>query len=85
MRHQDCICCPVHGPDASTEQEVELARVMKELARASSKWRGYEREYVLPPFKWAEEIGFDLRAAVRNNPGKNCAKLLFEHMRERMK
>lgn len=38
----------------------------------------YERDYILPCFKWAKEVGLDLEEAVRKNPGKNCVELLVE-------
>ncbi len=52
-----------------------------EAERNFKKFREYEDEYVLPTFKWAEELGYDLREAVKNNPGKNCVQLLFTRLR----
>jgi hypothetical protein len=54
--------------------------VENELMFAVEKWRKYEREYILPSFTFAEAIGFDLRKAVSENPGKNCVALIVEHL-----
>lgn len=51
------------------------------LRTAELKWQIYERDYILPTFQWATEAGFDLRAAVRDNPGHNCVELLIQHLR----
>ena len=47
---------------------------------ATEKCRKCEREYILPAFNFADSIGFDLRKAVVENPGKNCVALLVEHL-----
>jgi len=48
------------------------------------KWQEYEREYVLPCFQWARELGFDLERMVIDNPGHNCVELLVSTLRERL-
>lgn len=53
-----------------------------EAARHELKWRGYEREYILPAFAWADEVGFDLKAAVSKGGG-NCVSLLVRHLVEK--
>ena len=53
------------------------------LKASEQKWTIYEQEYILPCFDWAAEVGIDLRQLVRDNPGKNCVRLLFEEMRKR--
>lgn len=57
-----------------------IAQLEREIECSNHKWRMYEEEYILPAFKWATEIGFDLRQAVADNPGKNCVRLLVEHL-----
>ena len=49
---------------------------------AEAKWREYERDYILPVFEWAKEVGFDLPAAVRKGGG-NCVALLVRYLIER--
>jgi len=63
-----CLCDEVH-------EAMEAER---------SKWWAYEQEYILPCFKWAAEMGYDLEAAVRDKPGKNCVELLVEWLRSRL-
>ena len=57
-----------------------IESLQKKLNEADAKWRRYEKDYILPPFEWAKEVDFDLQAAVRDNAGKNCVRLLHEHM-----
>lgn len=42
------------------------------------KWRMYERDYILPLYKMAQDRGFDLQQLVMSNPGKNCVILFIE-------
>jgi hypothetical protein len=44
----------------------------------AKKWQDYERNYILPCFKWAEESGLDLRDAVTKNAGMNCVEILVK-------
>jgi hypothetical protein len=57
----------------------------REINRHKDKCVDYEQNYVLPCFKWAAEMEFDLHAAVRENPGKNCTELLVTHMRDEIR
>ena len=58
--------------DVATEVELQAERAVS----AERKWQEYERDYILPCFRWAEESGLDLRKAVAENPGRNCVELL---------
>ncbi len=42
-----------------------------------------ERDYILPAFEWAKEVGLDLPAEVRANPGRNCVEILVRHLIDR--
>lgn len=55
----------------------------EEVARLDRKWREYEDEYVLPMFRIARALGFDLERAVIDSVrdrGRGCgaAELFFE-------
>lgn len=50
---------------------------------ASKKWQDYERDFILPCFRWARELGLDLEQMVLANPGRNCVDLLVSTLRER--
>ncbi len=50
---------------------------------ASKKWQDYERDFILPCFRWARELGLDLEQMVLANPGRNCVELLVSALRER--
>ena len=52
---------------------------------ASKKWQEYERDYILPCFRWARELGIDLERMVLDSPGHNCVELLVSTLRERAK
>ena len=58
----------------------QLAAEAERAEESTEKWRQYEREYVLPLFQRAEERGWSLQDAVRNNAGKNCVILYAEHV-----
>jgi hypothetical protein len=58
----------------------ELERLQRELDSARHGYREYEEKYILPCFKWAKEIGYDLQEAVLQNPGHNCVELLVAHL-----
>jgi len=58
----------------------QLAADVERAEESTEKWRQYEREYVLPLFQRAEERGWSLQDAVRNNAGKNCVILYAEHV-----
>lgn len=59
-------------------------KVHEALHAERNKWWTYEQEYVLPCFKWAAEMGYDLEAAVRENHGRNCLELLVAWLRARV-
>lgn len=59
----------------------EVHALRTALAQSHEKWQTYERDYILPAFVWANEIGLDLQAVVLEHPGKNCIELLVEHLR----
>lgn len=50
---------------------------------AEAKWQDYEREYIVPCFRWADDAGIDLRALVASTPGHNCVELLVAELRMR--
>jgi hypothetical protein len=62
-------------------KQVELQAA--ELKRANDKWINYETNYILPCFKWAEEMDIDLQALVRQADG-NCVAQLVHTLRERV-
>jgi hypothetical protein len=75
--------------EAKTRLDGHIACLLKTLEfrqtaerAAAEKWMGYERDFILPAFKFAESIGFDLHKAVTENPGKNCCTLLWERLRD---
>ena len=49
-----------------------------------AKWTEYEQKYILPTFQWAEEMGFDLRKLLADNPGQNCVELFFAQLKKRI-
>ena len=61
---------------SSVEHEVRCT-----TERHAKKWQEYERDYILPCFKWAKELGYDLEKAVSDHPGKNCVELLVMWLR----
>ena len=65
-----------------TEPEIPtLSETLARAEQAERKWQEYERDYILPCFKWAEELGYDLHEAVRENPGRNCVDLFVRWLR----
>ena len=58
-----------------------LSEALARAERAERKWQEYERDYILPCFRWAEELGYDLHQAVRDNPGRNCVDLFVRWLR----
>jgi hypothetical protein len=48
---------------------------------ATDKWHEYERDYILPCFQWAKELGIDLEQMVLDNPGRNCVEILVSTLR----
>lgn len=62
----------------------QCEELAEELAIANKKWIQYEQEYILPCFGWAQEEGIDLRQLVKDNPGKNCVRLLIEELRSKL-
>jgi hypothetical protein len=64
-----------------TVESADLERLNTQLQYAKDKWQRYEDEFILPTFKWARQVGFDLQRAVRESPGDNCVKLLVDHLR----
>jgi hypothetical protein len=69
--------------DQLRESADEIERLKGEVERLTAKYREYEQNYILPCFRWADEIGFDLREAVKDNTGKNCVELLVAELRRR--
>lgn len=61
-----------------------VQKLRAESERNRKKWRDYEDDYVLPTFKWAEEMGFDLHELVREAKG-NCVVRFFEKLRADLK
>jgi hypothetical protein len=61
--------------------EADTLRADRDEAR--KKWQEYEREYVLPCFRWARELGLDLERMVIDSPGHNCVELLVSTLRKR--
>jgi hypothetical protein len=55
-----------------------LSDVRQQLSYSDMKWREYEREYIMPCFEEAKKRGFDLEQIVRDNPGRNCVRLLID-------
>ena len=68
------------GSTVPAKRRGKGRKMVDELMLANEKWRTYEREYILPSFAFAEAIGFDLRKAVSDNPGKNSVALLVEYL-----
>lgn len=64
----------------STSSDVEYDKLKRENIHNIDKWWSYEQEHILPCFKFAEKVGFDLQKAVMDNPGKNSTILLLEHL-----
>lgn len=66
---------------------AEILRLRAEVAAhsvkgqwAATKWQEYERDYILPCFKWAADAGIDLPALVAEANG-NCVARLVETLR----
>jgi hypothetical protein len=53
------------------------------IAELDAKWRDYENNYILPVFKWAEEMKIDLPALVAAGGG-NCVELFVKELRKRI-
>lgn len=79
-----------HSEDLDTMTKKAVAAIderdaaLAKLAEATQRWRDYEREFILPTFDWAQEIGLDLQALVHTTPGHNCVALLVRHLRQRL-
>jgi predicted methyltransferase MtxX (methanogen marker protein 4) len=58
----------------------ELERLQRDLDASKKREREYEEKYILPCFKWAKEIDYDLQEAVYQNPGRNCVELLVARL-----
>jgi hypothetical protein len=78
----ECILGAQDYRSAVTLYLPELLRRFKSVSmernRVKDGERTYEREYVLPCFEWAKEVGYDLQQAVYDNPGHNCVELLVK-------
>jgi len=70
---------------AINELEKELEAVKAENKRNYDKWWDMEQEYILPLFRIAKEMGFDLQKLVINNAGKNCSIIFAEHLQAELK
>lgn len=66
-------------PDCKELADVQakLDSALLQISEERRKYLEIEREYVLPLFGLATELGFDLSQAVRDNPGKNCNELFI--------
>lgn len=73
------------GQGAATRWLATLEAEHTERMRERSKWWDYEQEFILPCFKWAEEMGIDLRDLVATTPGRNCVDLLVHALMERLR
>lgn len=60
----------------AAELQAQLDEARRENVRLDEKWQYYEREHVLPLFKRAKALEFDLQEMVFANPGK-CSTTLF--------
>jgi hypothetical protein len=63
------------------EEFFDAKSLHEKFLEATNKWQGYERDYILPCFKWAKEEGFELEPLVLDNPGKNCVEIFFNRLR----
>ncbi len=50
---------------------------------ANRKWQEYERDHILPCFRWATTLGIDLPRLVSENPGKNSTELFVQVLCDR--
>jgi len=57
-----------------------LNQAIKEIQYHRNKWYDMEQNYIIPCFKWAEEVGIDLHQLVTDNPGHNCVELLVKEL-----
>jgi hypothetical protein len=62
----------------------QLAAAREQARTAERKWQEYERDYILPCFRWAKEMGFDLEKLVHERAGKNCVVLFVEEIRSQL-
>ncbi len=70
----------------SDQEKDELISKLREDCRYfRDKAFTYEREYILPAFDWAEEMGIDLRDLIGKSPGKNCVEVFFQVLRDRLR
>jgi hypothetical protein len=60
-------------------EDVNVLRSDRDAA--TKKWQEYERDYILPCFQWAKELGIDLEQRVLANPGHNCVETLVSILR----
>lgn len=61
-------------------QASAIESLQRNLDSSRRGYREYEEKYILPCFKWAEEVGYDLQEAVYRNPGRNCVELFVNHL-----
>ncbi len=66
--------------DRCAEKDARAEKAEKERDEARTKWWEYERDYILPMFKWATEMGFDLTLLVAEAKG-NCAERFYQAMK----
>jgi hypothetical protein len=62
---------------------IKCDKLQKSVKRSKDKWRRYEQDYILPVFKWAEEMGIDLRALVSEGKGNSTVRF-FQTLREKI-
>ena len=68
--------------EGSVWERASVQRLFATIDHHRRKWREYENEYILPCFRWARELGFDLERMVIDNPGHNCVELLVSTLRK---
>jgi hypothetical protein len=70
--------------DLAVTAKAEAAELRLMLDAANEKWKTYERDYILPTFQWAKELGIDLEALVREKAGKNCVEHFFGALKAKL-
>ena len=62
----------------------DVLSLCDEAERDRMKWSNYEKNYILPCFVWASEMGIDLERVVADHEGHNCVELLVRELRMRI-
>lgn len=64
---------------------AEIKKLKEEVSRLNAKWQDYETNYVLPVFKWHEEVfGSTMNVRDHNPKNLNCVQLFFDRLREKL-